>query len=103
MVLAADGCSSNSWRFWTAPAGDAYLACRDNFKEAKISLHTSGRWRMGWDEKAVAKNPRLVASGQDRAWEKWEPPPPVVPGAVAAVRLLFPTSELAVEPAQRTG
>lgn len=102
MVLAADGKSSNSWRFWTEPAGDAYVVCRDNFKEGKISLHTSGRWRIAWDEKAVAKNPALVAPGHDRAWEKWDPPPPVEPGMVAAVRMLFPTSELAVERAQRT-
>jgi hypothetical protein len=77
MVAAANGMSSNSWRFWTERTGDAYLACRDNFKEAKVSLHTSGRWRMGWDANAVAKNPALLDSGQDRAWEKWEQPPPV--------------------------
>ena len=58
MVVAADGKSSNSWRFWTEGAGDAYVVCRDNFKEGKISLHASGRWRIAWDEKAVAKNPR---------------------------------------------
>jgi hypothetical protein len=103
MVVGSDGKNSNTWKFWTEPSGDAYLLCRDNFKDAKVSLHTSGRWRIAWDEKAVANKPELVAPGQDRAWEKWEPPPPVEPGLVAAVRMLFPTSELAVEPEQRVG
>lgn len=74
MVVGSDGKSSNTWRFWTEPSGDAYLACRDNFKEAKVSLHASGRWRIAWDEHAVAGKPELVPPGQDRAWEKWKPP-----------------------------
>ncbi len=32
-------------------------ACRDNFKEAKVSLHTSGKWRMGFTIEALVKNP----------------------------------------------
>jgi hypothetical protein len=55
-----DGLTSNSWRVWTSPAGDVYISCRDNFKEAKVSLHASGRWRMGFTEKAVEKNARLL-------------------------------------------
>jgi hypothetical protein len=31
-----DGLTSNTWRFWTTVNGDIYLACRDNFKEAKV-------------------------------------------------------------------
>jgi hypothetical protein len=61
MVLAADGMSSNSWRFWTEPAGDAYLACRDNFKEGKLSLHTSGRWRMGCRLRRMGLQDRQIA------------------------------------------
>src|SRR5215218_4218108 len=48
------------------------------------------------------KNPALVPAGANRAWEVWNEPPPVLPDTVVAFRLIFPTSELAVRPEQRT-
>ena len=39
-VGAPDGITSNSWKIWAKKSG-AYIACRDNFKETKVSLHTS--------------------------------------------------------------
>lgn len=100
-VGAPDDLTSNSWRFWTTAAGDAYLACRDNFNNMKVSLHASGRWRMAYTSEALALNPALVAAGSDRAWEVWDEPPAVLPEIVAAFRLIFLTSELAVRPEQR--
>src|SRR5438132_10784740 len=100
-VGAPDGLTSNSWRFWTTSAGDAYLARRDNFNNMKVSLHASGRWRMAFTSEALAANPSLVPVGADRAWEVWDEPPAVLPETVAAFRLIFPTRELAVEPEQR--
>jgi hypothetical protein len=97
-----DGLTSNSWRFWTTSSGDAYLACRDNFQNMKVSLHASGRWRMAFTSEALAKNPALVPAGANRAWEVWDEPPPVLPDTVVAFRLIFPTIELAVKPEQRT-
>ena len=101
-VGAPDGFTSNSWRFWTERSGDAYLACRDNFQNMKVSLHASGRWRMAFTSEAIARNPALVPVGGGRAWEVWDEPPPVVPDIVVAFRLIFPTRELAVRPEQRT-
>jgi len=95
-----DGLTSNAWRIWTTKTGDVYIACRDNFKEAKVSLHASGRWRMGFTAEAVAKN-KLLPSDQNRAWEVWDQPPTSLPNTVIAFRLLFPTSELVVRPEQR--
>lgn len=100
-VGSPHGLSSNSWRFWTTRTGDAYLACRDNFQNMKVSLHVSGRWRMAFTEEAVKDNPALVPPEADRAWEVWDEPPPFMPDAVAAFSLIFLTSELAVEPSQR--
>jgi hypothetical protein len=97
------GLSSNSWRFWTTSSGDAYLLCRDNFKNTKFSLHASGRWRMAFTEEAVAADPALVPPGSDRAWEVWDEPPALVPQAVTAFRLIFSTDELTVRPEQRVG
>lgn len=96
-----NGLTSNAWRVWTTQAGDVYIACRDNFKEAKVSLHTSGRWRMGFTTEAVAKNTKLLGSDQNRAWEVWDRPPETLPETVIAFRLIFPTSELAVRPEER--
>lgn len=95
------GLTSNAWRIWTTKAGDVYVACRDNFKEAKVSLHTSGRWRIGFTTEAVAKNAQLLGCDQNRAWEIWEKPPAALPGTVIAFRLIFPTTELAVASDQR--
>jgi hypothetical protein len=97
-----DGLTSNSWRLWTTRRGDIYIACRDNFKEAKVSLHASGRWRMGFTTEALMKDKALLANDKDRAWEVWDEPPPTLPDTVVAFRLLFPNSELAVRPEQRS-
>lgn len=102
-VGAPDGLSSNSWQgFWATSGGDAYLSCRDNFQEVKVSLHASGRWRMAFTAEALAKDPSLVPPGADRVWEVWDEPSPTLPNTIAAFRLIFPTSELAVAPAQRS-
>jgi len=96
-----DGLTSNAWRIWTTKYGDAYIACRDNFREVKVSLHASGRWRMGFTEEALVANPSLLQGGENRAWDVWDEPPPVAPGIVTAFRLVFLPSELAVSPEQR--
>jgi hypothetical protein len=100
-VGSSTGLTSNTWRVWTGKGGDVYFACRDNFKEAKVSLHASGRWRMGFTTEAVTKDGTLLAGEQNRAWEVWDKPPASPWGAVAALHLVFPTSELAVRPDQR--
>lgn len=96
-----DGLTSNAWRIWATQHGDVYIACRDNFTEAKVSLHASGRWRMGFTNEAITKKPALLMNGQNRAWEVWDIPPASLPNTVIAFRLFFPLSELAVRPEQR--
>lgn len=95
-----DGLTSNGWRVWATASGDVYLACRDNMKETKVSLHASGRWRMAFTSEAIARQPELLREGQ-RTWEVWDKPPERLPNTVIAFRLLFATSELAVRPDQR--
>lgn len=97
-----DGLTSNAWRAWVAGPGDVYLACRDNMRETKVSLHASGRWRMGFTSEAITKRPDLLAKGQNRAWEVWDEPTATLPNTVAAFRLFFLTPELAVRSDQRT-
>ena len=76
-----DGLTSNSWRFWTEKSG-IYIACRDNFRAAKVSLHTSGRWRMGFNEEAKKKYPSLIPADRNRAWDVWDETPPQLPQTV---------------------
>ena len=97
-----DGLTSNSWRMWTSKNGDIYIACRDNFKEAKVSLHASGRWHMDFTTEAISKNPKLLQPDKNRAWDVWDKPPATLPDSVVAFQLIFPTTELAVRPEQRT-
>lgn len=96
-----DRLTSNSWRAWVAGSDDIYVACRDNFKEVKVSLHASGRWRMGMTEQAERNSPLLVR-GENRAWEVWNAPSPNRKGVIRAFQLQFLTSELAVKPDQRS-
>jgi hypothetical protein len=98
-----DGLSSNSWRVWAEKTSDVYIACRDSFKETKVSLHASGRWRMGFTTEAIAKRPDLIAANADRAWEVWDKPPQSLPKTTTAFHLYFPTSELALMPKDRVG
>lgn len=97
-----DGITSNAWKLWTSKNKDVYITCRDNFKEAKVSLHASGRWRMGFTSEALTKSAELILPQQNRAWEVWDRPPPQLPNATIAFRLVFPTPELAVRPEQRS-
>jgi len=80
------GLTSNSWRVWAEKKCELYIACRDNFKETKVSLHASGRWRMGYTTEAIAKNPSLVSPGDDRAWEIWDRPSETLPQTTIALR-----------------
>jgi len=100
-VGSPDGYTSNAWRVWSNKHGDVYIACRDNFNNTKVSLHASGRWRMGFTTEALTKNPEILSCNQNRAWEVWDQPPSSIPYTVTAFRLLFPTSELALTPAHR--
>lgn len=90
------GPSSNCWRIWTTKSGDVYIKCRDNYGEIKGSLHASNRWRFGFTDEALKNNPSLVKDGEDRAWEVWDRPSPIIPNAIVAFRLRFFTSELAI-------
>lgn len=107
-VLGSDGLSSNSWKCWTTKCPthpekrEVYISCRDNFKEVKVSLHGSGHWRMAFHSTFTEKHPRIFPPSKDRAYHKWNEPPPQLLGTVVAFRLPFPISELGVKPSQRS-
>jgi hypothetical protein len=94
------GMSSLSWRVWVTPAGDAYIGCRDNYQVLKVSLHRSGRWRMGLTADGAAATAHLRPPGADRAWDVWDRPD-AVGGVTIGYRILFLPSESVVTPALR--
>ena len=98
-----EGASSNSWVVTVGKKGDVYVACRDNFREVKVSLHASGQWRLALTEQAIKESPELLPAGADRVWDRWAPPPEHDSRLVIAFQVVFPTRELYVRPEQRTG
>ncbi len=97
-IGSREGLSSHSWRVWTTKTGDAYLKCRDSMSEMKVSLHTSGRWRLAFTREAIEQGTVMIGLNENRAWDIWDKPS----GPVAvAYRLYFLTSELAVRPENR--
>jgi hypothetical protein len=95
-----DELTSNSWKVWTHQQS-IYIACRDNMKDAKVSLHPAPvKWRWHFNKEIVLGNP--IFQGRTRTVTEWdEPPPTLADGTIKAFRILFATSELAVRSDQR--
>ena len=92
--------ATNSWRLWTRGA-DIYVACRDNFKEIKVSLHASGVWRLAYTQEALKARPELVPADEDRVWQRWVPPENADSVCVVAFRIVFPPGAVYVDRRQR--
>lgn len=83
-VTMPDGRTSNAWRVWTERR-EAYVCCRDNMKEIKISLHRSGRQHI-----AFRQETGIETIPGSRFWNRWHEPPqqnPVIPN----FKLIFPS------------
>ena len=83
-VMMNDGSSSNSWRVWVEKEGDAYICCRDNMGEIKVSLHKSGQQHI-----AITSRSRPEVVSDNRYWNRWREPShkgPVIP----SFKLVFP-------------
>ena len=74
----------------------AETTCGDKGQPARF-----GRWRMAFTSEAIAKRPDLLQHWRGPCMGGVDEPPKVLPNAVAAFRLLFPTAELGVQPEQR--
>lgn len=93
------GRSSLSWRIWVVQDGDAYIACRDNYKELKVSLHGT-RWRVGLTAEGAEATKHLRPEGTNRAWMVWDRPDPIG-GITMGYRIVFFPSESTVTPEMR--
>jgi hypothetical protein len=94
------GPSTNSWKVWIR-GEDAYVACRDNFREIKVSLHASGIWRLGFTEQFAQSNRDVVPPDKDRAWKKWRPTLDDKHRMVIAFQIVCPVASLYLSPKDR--
>ena len=83
-VTMRNGLTSNTWGIRIANTGDAYIYCRDNMTETKISLHKSGKQHIAFTEGSGYE----MTPGS-RFWNQWWEPPQQDP-AVLTLKLVFP-------------
>ena len=77
--------TSNTWGVKVEKVGDAYIFCRDNMKEQKISLHKSGKQHI-----AFLKGSGYEMTPGSRYWNQWLEPQPQRP-PVPSFKLVFPS------------
>jgi hypothetical protein len=94
------GPSTNSWKVWVK-GEDAYVACRDNFREIKVSLHASGIWRLGFTEPFAQSNRDMVPPEKDRIWKKWRPTLDDEHRMAIAFQIVCPLASLYLSPKDR--
>ena len=87
------GLTSNAWGVSVEETGDAYIYCRDNMKEQKVSLHRSGKQQIAFNK------PLLSAPMESRFMNQWREPEgsPVVP----TFTLFFPRWGVGLNAEQR--
>lgn len=68
------------------------MAARHVMGSAKLSMHSSGKWRWAMTSEEAAR--RQLTAGQDRVITRWEQPAPVAPGWVRAATICVPSSSL---------
>ena len=83
-VMMKDGSTSNGWRAWVGKEGDAYICCRDNINDLKVSLHKSGRQHI-----AHTRQSGKETASEERYWNTWREPP-VKGKVIPSFKLMFP-------------
>lgn len=84
-----------TWKLWTpSKKVDVYLACRALHGELKASLHTSGKWHVGYTGQFYQE--KVASSGgqgpKNRFVQEWSRPRPLSSGITLAYRILTPYS-----------
>jgi hypothetical protein len=69
-VMRKHGFTSNSWGVVVNRKGDAYIYCRDDLKDQKVSLHASGKQHISFNE----NTPSMRFYAGDRFMNRWREP-----------------------------
>lgn len=94
------GASTNSWKVWVR-GDDVYVACRDNFREIKVSLHASGIWRVGFTDDFAKQRPDMLPAGGNRVWKNGTPRLDDQHRSVIGFQLAAPAPALYLEASDR--
>ena len=86
-IMRSNGLSSNAWRVWVQSDGSAYITCRNDMQDVKISLHKSGRQQIAF----TSESKHQTTEG-NRCWDRWwEPDHYRGPKIVPTFNLFFPS------------
>ena len=96
-VTMKNGLTSNTWGLKVEKDGDAYIFCRDNMKEQKISLHKSGKQHI-----AFSKGSGHEMTPGSRYWNQWREPQQQRP-PMPSFKLVFPSWATTVNGEAREG
>lgn len=104
-----DGTSRRAatWKCWAHRGGgknDVYLTCRDLPGSLKASLHASGNWHIGFDQRFLDAN-AVREEWPTRFTEKWTRPSDSSPGFTLACRIVTPsvTVNVTIDPSDCVG
>lgn len=83
---------SSIWRFWTQK-NEVYIAARELARLLKLSLHSSGIWRLAYV--SVNKiNDQLIEDNDPRVMSRWKKPNEFKPGWTQCLDVIIPTVSL---------
>src|SRR5213594_761749 len=88
---------AETWKCWSHGRREVYVLCRAIGNELKLSLHESGRWRMGFD---AARFPGMFDDGQapeHRYAGKWDRPAPIIEGLTLACHIHTPWYAVSIQ------
>ena len=84
---------SNTWSVVGGKKTDeVYLAAREAMAAAKVSMHSSGRWRWAMTEQEAAR--RQLGPDDDRVMWRWVRLTPIGPGWTHAAKIVIPSSSI---------
>ena len=87
-VGSADALHSSIWRMWTH-RNDVYLAARHSAQMVKVSLHSSGDWRVAYVDASQVNDPELPTGS--RVLHKWRRPPEFASGWTQCLHIMIPS------------
>ncbi|MCY4460009.1 MAG: hypothetical protein OXC26_06360 [Albidovulum sp.] len=95
-VDRGNGLTSDAWGVSVEKNGDAYIYCRGGLRGQKVSLHSSGKQHISFNE----DDPSMRNYKGDRFMNQWQEPE-YEGKAIPTCRLLFPRWGLQLAPEQR--
>lgn len=90
-----EGPRAHVWLVWTVRnRSDVYITGYGFRRTLKVSLHESGKWRQAFTQEHLSEPSPFVSPSEDRATDKWEPPPEFAPGVIKGFEIMVPASEV---------